>query len=416
MRTESASERLARYAELTVRVGVNLDAEQQLGILAQSLEHAPLARAIARAAYEQGASYVYVYYDDPHVRHALLACGPDDSLSWSAPSLRSFMDRIADRRRAFVIVNGDPEPALFGKIQEERVGMARAVEFERRFLGVLNDGQEDANCTVIAYPTEGWAQSVFGEPDVERLWEVVMHTTRLDEPDPYEAWRKHIAFLERRADALTKQEFDAVRFRGPGTELTVGLQADSVWRTARRETAWGREFVANVPTEEVMTVPDRLRTEGVVRATRPLATTGMVVRDLEIEFIEGRAASINASSNEGAVVGQCRLDDGACYLGEVALVDGNSRVGRTRHTFMETLHDENATCHLAYGNAYPYATKGLTGLPPEELLERGVNVSAVHTDFMVGGAGVEVDGLANGRATPLIRDEAWLLDETEESS
>ena len=249
---------------------------------------------------------------------------------------------------------------------------------------------------------------MFGEPDVDRLWEALAVVLRLDEPDPAEAWRLRVRQLEERAAELTELGFDAIRFRGEGTHLTVGLLTDSIWQGGADRTASGHEYVQNLPTEEVFTTPDRRRTEGVVRATRPLALRGTVVRGLELRFVAGRVVEVRAQSGVDAVRSQLASDQGARYLGEVALVDGTSRVGATGLVFLHSLLDENATCHLAFGFAWVSAVVGAEELDSEERLARGINDSAVHEDFMIGGPGVEVDGLDTaGKATPLLRADVW---------
>jgi aminopeptidase len=258
------------------------------------------------------------------------------------------------------------------------------------------------NWAIAAYPTEGWARTVFGEPDAERLWDAIAHAVRLDEPDPVAAWQAHVERLKARARALDERRFDTIRFRGPGTDLTVGLQPGAKWLSAGATTNWGLFHVVNMPTEEVFTTPDYRRTEGVVRSTRPLVAQGKIVEGLEVRFEGGRAVSVEAERGADVVREQMAQDAGAKTLGEVALVDGTSRVGQTGLTFFNTLFDENATCHIAYGMGLPYAFAG----EPDE----GSNVCNIHIDFMVGGPELEVDAvLADGSEVPLIRNEEWQL-------
>jgi len=233
----------------------------------------------------------------------------------------------------------------------------------------------------------------------------------MDAPDAVVAWREHIAMLKGRASQLNERRFDAVRFRGPGTDLTVGLLPVADWTAAGIETYWGQFYVPNLPTEEVFTTPDSRRTEGKVRSTQPLVLVGgTVVRDLEMTFQNGRVTEVRAATGADEVRGELSVDANASLLGEVALVDEQSLVGSSGITFWSTLFDENAASHIAYGTGWPKSLRLETLPGDEELQAMGVNRSRAHTDFMIGGPEVEVDGLdEQGTATPILRDNAWQL-------
>lgn len=400
-------ERTRRYAELTVRVGANVQPEQDVVVMCL-IEHAEIARAVTREAYRAGARHVIVLYSDLHLRRAAIELGPEEELGWSPPYLLDWMSRWPDERPALVALTGNPDPDLLADLDPGLVG--RADPREIRVLMGSAIAARRFNWSIVSAPNAGWATQIFGEPDVERLWGAVATATRLDEPDPVEAWRAHTERLQARADALEAHGFDAVRFRGPGTDLTVGLLRSSRWMCATFETETGIEHIPNLPTEEVFTTPDWRRTEGFVRSTLPLVTAGTRVSDLVVRFEGGKIVDVSATAGADIIREQLAVDAQAGYLGEIALVDGSSAVKRTGLIFCDTLFDENATCHIAYGRGIP-TTLGLDGdQSTDELLERGVNVSAIHTDFMVGGPEVDVDGRdAAGNTTPIIRNDVWQL-------
>ena len=388
-----------------MEVGLNLQEGQTLGVNALT-EHAPLVRAIARQAYAAGARYVDVFYSDQHVRRAHIEHAADDVLDYSPPWLVSRTRNLGETGGALVAITGNPEPELYADLDGDRVGRARMRKLNEASLEIV-DGL--CNWTIVAFPNEGWAQTVFGEPDVERLWAAVETAVRLDEPDPVAAWREHIAKLQHRAAGLNERRFDALRYRGPGTDLTIGLHPQSEWKVAL-DVSRGIEHVSNMPTEEVFTTPDARRVEGVVRSTFPLQIQGTIVRDLAIRFEGGRAVDVKASSGEEMMKAHVATDEGAARLGEVALVDSDSRVGQTGIVFYDTLFDENASSHIALGASIVDAVEWAPALSPEERSERGVNHSSIHTDFMIGSPELEVDGVTEaGEAVPLLRRGDWRL-------
>ena len=400
----AADPRLHEYARLTVRVGLNLQPGQRLAING-FVEHHPFVRAVAAAAYEAGASHVDVLYSDQLVRHSHIEHAGDDTLGWSPPWLVERIEALIADGGALLSVAGNPQPDLFGDLDGTRVAGAQMRELRQATLRVT-DGSN--NWCIVGYPTEGWASAVFGEPDVERLWEAVATTVRLDEPDPVAAWEEHMTKLEQRARALDARRFDAIRYRGPGTDLVVGLHPDSEWQAAN-DMSRGIRHVPNMPTEEVFTTPDARRVDGTVRATYPLVLHGTIVRGLEVSFANGRVTEVRAEAGEELMRAHAATDEGAGRLGEIALVDRHSRVGRTGVVFLETLYDENAASHIALGNAILQAVD-VEGLSAEERQARGVNSSSIHTDFMIGSEELGVWGVdADGAETPILEGGEWVL-------
>jgi aminopeptidase len=390
-------ERLERYAELCVRVGANVQPGQEL-FVESDLAHTELARAIVRQGYRAGATYVHILYHDDHVRRAMIELGPDGALT-HAPEWRKEWLESGDGN-AFIGTTGDPEPELMADLDGDRVGRALMQELTEIGLRQLRDNS--VNWCVVAAPNEGWASQVFGEPDLERLWELVAFAMRLDEPDPVAAWREYSDLLQERAATLNALRPDALRYRGPGTDLTVGLLPASRWDGGGSETASGIPFIANMPTEEIFTAPDCRRADGTIRSTMPLVLRGQIIRGLQLTFESGRIVQVEAETGAELVRGQLAAVENAERLGELALVTGDSRVGQARTLFYDTLFDENATCHIAYGSGYPSSVEGEPG--------EGLNVANIHVDFMVGGPDLEVDALlADGTAVPVIREEAWML-------
>src|SRR4051812_15633451 len=310
---------LERYARLTVQVGANVQPGQLVFVEAVAADHAPLVRAVAREAYRAGARYVDVHYGEAHAKRAMIEHAADETLTWSPPWEVERIRALADAEGALISIQANPEPEIYAGLDESRVGKARPTELAREKLKISDGG---ANWVIIACPSPGWAQQVFGEPDVDRLWDEVARCVRLDEDDPVAAWREHIARLEARAAAVTERRFDHLRFRGPGTDLTVGLFAETRWLTALEASRFGVDHVANMPTEEIFASPDPRRTEGVVRSTRPLQLGGTVIRDLVVRFEGGRAVEVDASSGAEVLRQQAATDEGSPRLGEVPLADG----------------------------------------------------------------------------------------------
>lgn len=395
-------------AELVITTGVNLSEGQDVVVLAYDIEHAPLARAVADAAYRAGAHYVSVLYWDQTVKRSRLLHAVADSLSYTPRWWDAHLEEARDKHSAYVVLWGDPDLELLAAIDPARSG-----QDTMPITGPLHAlcGSGEISWTIVPAPSRGAARRILGSDDVEALWAVLAPILRLDAPDPVAAWRDHVARLHARAAALRAHGFDAVRFHGAGTDLTVGLMRGANWLSGSIETNWGREIVVNMPTEEVFTTPDRNRVEGVAVATRRFQLIGGInVDGLRVRFEGGRVVEVNADSGAEAARATLATDQGASRLGEVALVDESSPVGRSGLVFNDILLDENAACHIAFGNAYPFTVPDLPEAP-EDRLARGFNISDVHQDVMIGGPEISVDGLDTaGNATPILRDNVWLLE------
>ena len=392
------------YARLVVQVGVAVRAGQDV-LISGSLEHADFIRALTSEAYRAGARHVDAEYRDPWLRRALVADGADASLGYTPPWTVTRMEQAKANGAAVIHVSAGSNAEVFEGLDMARLARARMPELERAWLDGVDSGA--LSWTIVGYPTDRWATEALGAPDVDRLWQAVAHSMRLDEPDPAAAWSARLDELEARAEALTERRFESLRYRGPGTELEIGLIEGGSWMAGRKVTTSGQTHVANMPTEEVFTSPHRLRGEGTVRATMPFALRGTMVEGLELRLSGGEIVEMRAARGEDLVRAELDLDDGSRRLGEVALVDASSRVGETDFVFHNTLFDENAASHIAWGNGIAWTVENL---PEGERGDAGLNHSQTHIDFMMGSPEVEVDGIeAGGAAVALLRDGRWQL-------
>jgi aminopeptidase len=395
---------LAPLAELAVAVGANVQPGQIVGVTAE-LGHEDLARAITACAYDRGAKFVDVWYIDPLVKRARIEFAPEDTLEYVPPWYGQRILELGEQRGANIAIRGLTVPNALEGLDPKRAGRDQLPRVKETNV-IVNE--RTVNWTIVAYPTLPWARVVHPELDddaaLAKLWEEVKHVSRLDEPDPLEAWEGRIDQLERAADALNDAGLDAVHFEGEGTDLTIGLLPSSIWRMARWSTIDGLRHLPNVPTEEVFTSPDPERVEGHVRSTKPLVLTdGTMVRGLNVRFEGGRAVEVTADEGGEVLAGRTKIDAGAARLGEVALVDRESRIGQLGTVFYETLLDENAASHIALGSGFSFAVE------TDEDRAR-VNESAVHIDFMIGSNEIDVTGLtSDGERVPLLRDGVWQL-------
>jgi aminopeptidase len=394
---------LDRFAELLVGFAANVQPGQIVAVSSE-IGKEPLTRAIAARAYEHGATYVDVAYSDPWVRRARIEHGSDEALDTVPSWIGARILALGDQRCARIALTGPTAPRLLEDLDAARVGADRAQTL-REAGKVLND--QTTNWTVAPCPTPGWAAQVHPDlpPDeaLAMLWRQIVHVCRLDEDDPVAAWRARMDTLAGAAERLTAARFDALHFEGRAgsdTDLTVGLLPSSRWLSASFATRDGIPHVPNLPSEEVFTTPDPTRVDGVVRATKPLQLAGATIDGLSVRFEGGRVVQIDADMGAEVLRSMSRHDEGACRLGEVALVDRSGRIGPLDTVFYDTLLDENAASHIALGQAFAFAIG-------EQDRERA-NTSIVHIDFMIGGDDVDVTGLtADGARVPVLRGGVW---------
>ena len=395
-------------ARLAVRVGANVAPGQDVVVLAFDVEHAPLARAIADEAYRAGAHYVSVLYWDQHVKRARLLHAPGDSLEDTPSWWDRLIAEILEKRCAQIVVWGDPAPDLLEDVDPVRAGRDHMPLTGEAFAVV---GSGEVNWTFVPAASPGIARRVLGKPDVEAYQEVLAPILRLDAADPVDAWRRHVKSLHERSAALEAAGLTALRFYdGAGTDLRIGLLRDARWLSAGLTTNWGRETVVNMPSEEVFTTPDNRVAEGAVVATRPFQLLGgATIEGARLRFDGGRVVEVEADRNADALRAHLATDEGASCLGEVALVDGTSPVGRSGRVFNDVLLDENATCHIALGSAYAFTVPDLPE-DPQARAALGFNTSGIHQDLMIGGPQVAVDGIDDdGDTVPILRDDVWVL-------
>jgi aminopeptidase len=392
---------LDRLADLAVGFGANVQRDQIVTIEAE-VGMEPIVRATAERAYKAGARYVDVTYWDAYVKRARLEHAAEETLDFVPSWLGERMTALGDQHAARIIFVPRMSPGILSGIDPARAGRDHLPDLKER-LKVVND--RTSNWSVIPYPTEPWARVIHLELDgqaLEKLTEELAYVCRLDAEDPAGAWRTRMQTLDSSAGRLTERRFDAIRFEGPGTDLTLGLLPTSKWEAALMTTVDGIEHAPNLPTEEVFTAPDPTRADGVVRATKPLELSGTVIEGLTVRFEGGRAVQIDAERGAEVLRDWVQIDEGAARLGEVALVDREGRIGPLGTVFLNTLLDENAASHIALGSAYELSVG-------EEDLPR-INHSDIHVDFMIGGNEVQVTGLtAEGDAVPVLRDGAWQI-------
>jgi aminopeptidase len=410
MSSLSFEEKLQNYAELAIKIGVGLQAGQRLLVRAP-VESAPLVRLIAASAYKAGARLVDVMWNDDALTLARFNYAPRDSFeefpTWQADALI----KIANEGGAVLSIHAaDPDllkeqdPDLVALVQ--RVSQTHLLPFRRKVMS------DELNWSIISLPIASWAAKVFPnnppEEQIARLWEAIFKVCRLDRPDPVAAWRQHVAELSARKDYLNTKRYTALKYTAPGTDFTLGLPDQHIWNGAQSQTPAGVTFIANVPTEEVFTLPHKDRADGVVSSTKPLSYGGVLIEDFRLTFAGGRVVKVAARRGEAVLKKLIETDEGSARLGEVALVPHSSPISQSGLLFYNTLFDENASNHVAIGRAYRFCLEGGPAMSEEEFAAAGGNDSLAHVDFMIGSAVMNVDGITrDGMIEPIMRAGEW---------
>jgi len=394
--------RFARLAELSVH-GANVQ-EGQIVLVQAEIGLEEQARATAAAAYERGAKFVDVAYFDPYLKRVRVENADPDTLDFVP---RWYGERVlehAAQNGARISMRGMTAPHVMDGLDKSLLGKD-TLPLVKETLEVFSE--RSTNWCYVPAPHPAWAALVHrdlpADEAYEQLWRELEHVLRLDEPDPLAAWDERIAVLNESAARLTERRFDTIELRGPGTELTIGLLPTANWSSVEFSTAKGLRHFSNLPSEEIFTTPDPRRTSGQVTATRPLVLAdGTIIRGIRVRFEGGVAVEIDADENVEALRRLTEVDAGARRLGELALVDGEGRIGPLDTVFYNTLLDENASSHIALGNGFPFLVEGID--------RDRANVSAQHIDFMIGSAELDVDGVtAQGERIPVLRDLAWQI-------
>jgi aminopeptidase len=406
-------QQLEKYAELITKVGVNVQEGQEVFITG-SIEMATLVRLVASKAYASGASNVHVDWTDEALSRLKYENAADDVFTrfpeWETAKRGAFVASGA----AFISIVS-PNPDLLKGIDAKRIGNYQKAsglglaDFRRAIQS------DKVSWTVVAASTKDWAVKVFPNSDseqyaVDQLWEAIFQSVRLHETDPVKAWEKHNETLHRKSDILNEKRFRKLQYKAPGTDLTIELPEKHVWVGASSTNVNNISFMANMPTEEVFTVPLKTGVNGYVSSTKPLSHGGNIIDGFKLTFENGRIVRVQAEKGEENLQQLVDTDEGSHYLGEVALVPHESPISQSNVLFYNTLFDENASNHLAIGSGYAFNVEGGKHMSPEELANSGVNSSIMHVDFMIGSAEMDIDGVqGDGTLVPIFRKGNWAI-------
>jgi len=402
---------LDKLAEVAVRIGLGLAPGQEM-VMTATLDAVPLARRITEQAYKAGATLVTTLFSDEESALLRFRHAPDASFDAAASWLYEGMAEAYRKGAARLAITGN-DPSLLSREDPEKVSRVNRATSKAYRPALELITRHEINWTIVASASPAWAAAVFPDlPQDEalvRLWEAIFAASRADQSDPVAAWKKHDANLHARADRLNEKRYSALHFRGPGTDLRVGLADDHLWLGGGTTARNGRYCIPNMPTEEVFTTPHKDRVEGKVTSTKPLSYQGTMIEGISVRFQGGKIVEADAARGKQVLQKMIETDEGARRLGEVSLVPHSSPIAASGLLFMNTLFDENAACHIALGQAYSTCFREGDKITQEQLAARGANSSLIHVDWMIGSNHVDVDGVsATGAAEPLMRSGEWV--------
>src|SRR5579864_7900243 len=411
LQTPEFQRKLDRLAEVAIRTGLGLGPGQEL-VMTATLDAVPLARRITEHAYKAGASLVTTLLADEQSSLLRYRYGSDASFDSAASWLYEGMAQAFRNGAARLAITGS-DPALLSKEDPEKVSRANRAMSKAYRPALELITRHEINWTIVACATPAWAAAMF--PDLPqddalaRLWDAIFAASRADQLDPVAEWKKHDANLHASASRLNEKRYSALHFRGPGTDLRVGLADDHLWLGGGTTAGNGRYCIPNMPTEEVFTTPHKDRVEGQVTSTKPLSYQGTMIEEISVRFQAGKIVEAHAARGNQVLQRMIETDEGARRLGEVSLVPHSSPIASSGLLFLHTLFDENAACHIALGQAYSTCLKDGGTLTAEQLASRGANSSLIHVDWMIGSNRIDVDGVnAAGDSEPVMRAGEWV--------
>ncbi len=413
MKNKEFYEKLEKYAEIGIRVGLNVQPGQRVAIRVTTA-NIEFSRALTRQAYLAGAKYVNVlFYDEPLIKMQFKHA-PKDSFEESNRWIWGTLHEYGEAEDALLTVV-DYDPDLLLGFDENSVNTYQDTDTKHKSKVTKIIMRAGTNRLAIGAATPYWAAKLFPETpkeeQLDKMWDLMFELARINTDDPMAAWDAHVQNLNDRCAYLNKKQYGAYRFTGPGTDLTVGMPDHHYWGSAQMESTTNILSMVNIPTEEIFCGPDRKNVNGVVSATKPLVVNGSLIDKLKLKFENGKVVEASAEVGEDILMNILDTDEGSRRLGEIALVPHSSPISKSGKLFYNTLYDENASSHLALGSAYRQIIEGGKSMTDEEFEAVGGNISKKHADFMVGSAEVDVDGItASGDAEPVMRSGEWAFE------